>query len=306
MPFSYPPAAPTLAGDALTISRFLNAPTLIARRLRELTEQRFIADALLTGRFTTTSGSVLYETGESIYTDAPPQPVAPGAEYPLTTVANGVASLAATVNWGQDVPISDVAIARQNFSVVDRAMTKMVNQMVRTIDGLAMSAITTAVTQSTAAIASWSGDTAAIFRDIARAAARIRALNQGFEPDTVVVDDVTFANIISDQKFSLLLPRESRDTPVYTGVFPTVAGLRILPTPNGVAGTALVLDSRALGGMADEDLGGPGYVSAGGVGVQVKTIRDDDRDRWRLRCRRVTVPIILEPSAAWKITGVAA
>jgi hypothetical protein len=31
-----------------------------------------------------------------------------------------------------------------------------------------------------------------------------------------------------------------------------------------------------LGGMADEDLGGPGYASAGGVGVQVKTIRDDE------------------------------
>lgn len=306
MPFSYPPAAPTLAGDTLTISRFLNAPTLVARRLRTLTEQRFIADVLLTGRFTTTSGSVLYETGETIYTGDAPQPVAPGAEYPLTTVANGVASLAATVNWGQDVPITDVAIARQNFGVVDRAMTKMVNQMVKTIDQLAMSAITTAVTQSTAAIASWSGDSAAILRDIARAAARIRALNLGFEADTVVVDDVTFANIISDQKFSLLLPREARDTPVFTGAFPVVAGLRILPTPNGVAGTALVLDSRALGGMADENLGGPGYVSAGGVGVQVKTIRDDDRDRWRLRCRRVTVPIILEPAAAWKITGVSA
>jgi hypothetical protein len=58
--------------------------------------------------------------------------------------------------------------------------------------------------------------------------------------------------------------------------------------------------------MVDEDLGGPGYVSAGGVGIQAKTIREDETDKWRLRCRRVTVPIVQEPAAAWKITGVAA
>jgi hypothetical protein len=45
-------------------------------------------------------------------------------------------------------------------------------------------------------------------------------------------------------------------------------------------------------------------VSAGGVGVQAKTIRDDEDDQWRIRIRRVTVPIVLEPASAWKVTGV--
>jgi hypothetical protein len=58
-----------------------------------------------------------------------------------------------------------------------------------------------------------------------------------------------------------------------------------------------VLDSSQLGGMADEDLGGPGYVRAGGVGVETKSIRDDDNDQNRIRARRVTVPIVLEPTA---------
>ena len=190
---------------------------------------------------------------------------------------------------------------------VERAFVKLVNQMIKTIDSVAMSAITSAVTQNTAAIASWASDSGTnIFRDIMRAKANIAALNQGYDPDTVVVDDVTFANMVSDTKFSGLLPRESTNGVVYTGTFPTVAGLRILPTPNGVSGVALVLDSKVLGGMADENLGGPGYVSAGGVGVQAKTIREDKTDSWLARCRRVTVPVILEPAAAWKITGVAA
>jgi hypothetical protein len=46
MAYTYPPAAPSLSGDTETISRFLHNPTLVARRLRTLLEQRYIADTL--------------------------------------------------------------------------------------------------------------------------------------------------------------------------------------------------------------------------------------------------------------------
>lgn len=307
MPITYPPPAPTLSGDFTTISRFLNDPTLIARRLRTLAEQRFIADVLLTGRYTTDSGSVQYEQGETIYSERPPEAVAPGAEYPLTSIGTGTAQLAKTVKWGQDVEITDEAISRQKIDPVNRALIKMVNQMVKTIDSVALGAIASQVTQATDAIAPWSGTGAApaILRDVLRAVANIRALNEGFEADTVVIDDLTFANIMSDDKISTLLARESQDSPIYTGSLPEIANLRFLPTPNmPVGNTALVLDSTQLGGMADENLQGPGYVNTDGVGVQAKTIRKDDDDKWRLRCRRVTVPIVVEPRAAWKINKV--
>lgn len=303
MSYTYPPTAPALSGDVVTINRFLANPTLVARRLRTIAEQRFISDVLLQGRFQVSGGAVLYETGESIYADRAPSAVTPGAEYPLTPVSGGDASIAKTVKWGEDVPITDEAIKRQLMNPVDRAFLKLVNTMVKTVDSVSMSAISSAVTQSTDASASWATGTPNILRDIAKAKANIIALNEGFEPDTLVVDDLTYANIISDEKFSLLLPREGGG-PVYTGEFPVVAGLRILPTPNGLSGTALVVDSKQLGGMADENLGGPGYVSAGGVGVEAKTIREDKTDSWLARCRRVTVPIVLEPKAAWKIAKV--
>lgn len=303
MSYTYPPVAPTLSGDVVTISRFLANPTLVARRLRTIAEQRFISDVLLQGRFQVSGGAVLYETGESIYTDRPPSAVAPGAEYPQTPVSGGTASIAKTVKWGEDVPITDESIKRQLMNPVDRAFLKLVNTMVKTVDSVSMSAINSAVTQATDASASWATGSPNILRDVARAKANIVALNEGFEPDTLVVDDLTYANIISDEKFSLLLPREGGG-PVYTGEFPVVAGLRILPTPNGLSGTALVVDSKQLGGMADEQIGGPGYVSAGGVGVEAKMIREDKTDSWLGRCRRVTVPIVLEPRAAWKIEKV--
>lgn len=305
MPLAYPPAAPSISGDQLTISTFLQSPTLVARRLRTLAEQRFIADALLTSRLTAIGGSVLYEQGESIYSDKAPESVTPGAEYPITTVGTGTPLLAKTEKWGQDSLIFDESISRQNIDPVNRAMTKQVNQLVKTIDSLAMSAIASAVTQTVAASAVWDTGTPTILRDILKVVATIRTLNEGFEPDTLVVDDTTWAMLASDDKIATLRAREDAANPVYSGAFFTIAGLRVLPTPNlGMSKTALVLDSAQLGGMADENLGGPGYVSAGGVGVQAKTIRDDDREGWKIRARRVTVPVILEPKAAHKITGV--
>ena len=310
MPYVYPPAAPTISGDSVTISRFLNDPTLVARRLRTLAEQRFIADVLLAGRFRTQAGAILYETGETIYADRDPEGIAPGGEYPMTGLTGGTAQIAKTVKWGEDAEITDESISRQQMSPVNKGLVKLVNSGAKTIDSVALAAVASAVTQSTAATNSWAGTGSAplILRDVLRAVANIRALNQGYEPNIVVIDDITWANVMADDKISALLPRESGNNPLITGNFPVIAGLRFLPTPNlPTAGVALIADTSALGGMADEDLGGPGYTSTGaGTGIQSKVMREDKNDLWRVRVRRTTVPVVLEPAAAWKITGVAA
>ncbi len=309
MSYTYPPAAPTLTGDVLTINRFLNSPTLVARRLRTLLEQRYIADALLTGRFNVEGGAIQYETGETIFAADNPRAIAPGGEYPLTSAAPGQASLAKTVKWGQDTEVYDEAIKRQKMNPVNRALTKLANQNVKYVDSIALSAIASGVTATQAAAVAWTGATAEqILTDVAIAKANVLSLNQGYDPDTVVVDDLTWARAMAKFIAGGFTPRESADTPLLTGEFPTILGMRWLASPNlPTAGQALVLDSSQLGGMADEDLGGEGYVNAGGVGVQAKTFRltgSDDRDGWRLRCRRVTVPVVVEPAAARKITGV--
>lgn len=303
---TYPPPAPSLADDALTINRFLKEPTAVARRLRTIGEQRLIGDILLPQRFTTESGSVQFETGESIYSEKAPEPVAPGSEYPLTPVGNGDVQMASTVKWGRDAEITDESISRRKANPVETALLKLANHQAKTIDSVALAAVASAVTQASAASASWVSGTPNILRDVLKAVANIRSLNEGFEPDVVVVDDLMLAHIMSDEKIAPLLPRESKDSPIFTGNMTVIAGLRFVATPNlPTAGVALVADTKQLGGMADENLASPGYVAAGNFG-QVKTMREDKSDMWRVRCRRTTVPIVLEPKAAWKITGVAA
>lgn len=307
---TYPSPPPTYSGDTVQISRFLQNPTQVARALRTLLQQRYIADALLTGRFQVSGGAILYETGESIFTADNPRAVSPGAEYPLTTTTTGTASLANVVKWGEDSIVTDEAIKRMRIDPVTRALTKLANQNVKFVDSVALSTIASAVTGTAAAAASWATATAAqILNDVLQARAAVVALNQGYVPDTVVVDDASLANAIGKFVAAGYTSRENAaNNPAITGSFPEIAGMRWLATPNlPTAGTALVVDSSLLGGMADEDLGGPGYVSAAGPNtapVQVKVMRDDETDAYRLRARRVTVPVVIEPGAARKITGV--
>jgi hypothetical protein len=305
MGYTYPAPAPTISGDNVTISRFLNDPTLIARRLRTLLEQRYIADALLTGRFQVSGGSVQYETGESIFTADNPRAVAPGSKYPLTQGTTGVASLAKTVKWGQDALVTDESVKRQKMDPVNRALLKLANQNVKYVDSVALAAIASAISATAAAPAAASAMTAQQWiTAVMLAKQNIVALNQGYDPDTVVLDDISWGYAMAAFISAGLTPRESGDTALLTGDFPTILGMRWLATPNvPTAGTGLVVDSTQLGGMADEDLGGPGYAKVNGIGVETKSIRDDEEDQTRLRARRVTVPVVVEPAAGRKITG---
>jgi hypothetical protein len=303
MPVTYPPAAPTLSGDTLTINRFLNNPTLVARRLRTLLEQRFIAARLLAGRYNVEGGAIKFETGESIYVIDDPRPVAPGAEYPLTTIPTGAAGVATVVKWGEDSEITDESIKRQGGATVEKSLAKLANSNVRKVDSVALGAIASSVTQSAAAAAAWSTATAVqMLRDVALAKANIVALNQGYEPDTVVLDDIRYAYAFAAFLGAGLMPREAAN-PLATGVFPEIDGMVWLPTPNlPTAGQVLVADSKSLGGIGREDLGG-GYVTVNEVGTEVKSMREDKRDLFRVRARANVVPVVLEPAAAYKITG---
>jgi hypothetical protein len=313
MPIQFPPASPTLSGDILSISRFLNQPLLVMRALRDISDQLFIADKILTGQLYTDSGSVIYEQNESIYADRVPKGVNPGTEYPTTSISTGPASTANTVKWGQDALIEDESISRQNYPVVQRAFRKLINSHVQQVDSVALSAVNSAVTQNTAAVNSWAGTGSApvILRDLMRATSSIMNLKQGFTPDTVLLGLTTFANVVSDPTLINLLPREYpgvQNNTVSAGwdnpYLRRIGGFTFVTSPNlPTTGVATLLDSKVFGAFVDERLPEIGYVM-GDNGVQVKTMREDDVDGWRIRCRRTTVPVVLEPNAAWKITGV--
>ena len=297
MPVTYPPLAPAVTADGtLSISRFLNSPALLQRRLRTLAENRFIGDVLLTGRAAPSGGAVQFEQGESIFQDRPVEAIEPGARFPTTSLGQGTSLVAAVRKWGIDTIVTDEAVRRLLMNPVERAFAKLTNGVVRQVDVVSLAAINAAVTQTMAVGVPWATSTR-ILRDILTGVATIRGLNQGFEPDTLVVSDTTYSVLLSDATISGGLAREDRNNPIYTGQFPVIAGIRILVSPNlPTANTALLLDSTALGAMVDE------------VPLSAGSIRQEDGptvvEGWVLRAKRVVVPIVQEPGAALVFTAI--
>lgn len=303
---AFPPAAPTLSGDLLTIHRLLQSPTLLQRRLRTITDLRFVSDQILTQRFRSSGGSVLYEVSEPIVSNRTVESVAPGAEYPMAATPEGAAALAAVLNWGQATLITDAEIKRTvpMGDAVDRKLRKLINSVISRIDAITMSAVGSAVTETIAAGAAWDASTATILRDLEKAKAEIVDLNQGYNPDTVLLSTTKYAEMASDEKVSNLRRREATDNPIYTGTIDVIDDLNVVTTSsaNLPSDDVWVLDSTQLGGMADETEVDPGYTVAE-LGVQVQTQRIPKRDSFEMWARRITVPVIQEPSAAIKITG---
>lgn len=303
MAITYPPANPSLSGDVLTISRFLNSPTAVSRRLRTLAENRFIADALLSGR--TEGSAIVYETDESIYSSDAPEVVAPGAQYPRTLAPTGTASLASPVKWGQEIPITDEEVGRFRGQAVERNLQKIVNYLVYTVDTTALAVIAALVTNTLAATAAWTAATANPLLDLLRCKAVIRAQNKGYDPNVVACDDFAFAYIMGNLNILATMARENGQTVSMTGDLPVIAGLTIMPTPNlPTAGTAIVLDSTALGGLGFENIPSPEYQGNPADGVETLTRRNPlGNDEWLVRGRRPVVPYVQEPGAACKLTG---
>jgi len=301
---TYPAAPPTLNGQLITVDRLVNSPVIIYRLLRTLVQQRLIGDKLLTGRVDLTgSGSAIFEIAESIFPGFSAERIAALMEYPNTTDAPGTAAVATTDKWGLGTDISDEAIARNRMDVAARKLVKLANQLAFQLDQLVLSAIGSSVTQTQPVVAGWNTANADQFLDILLAVAQADALNQGYVIDTIALKPVPFARLIASKQILGTLPREGSGNPVLTGNIVNFAGLQFLkstnlpPTVDG-----MVLDSTQLGSIAYEEIGG-GYTGSA-TGVQSKTYRKEGVDGVRIQARLVQVPMIAEPGAAVKLTGV--
>jgi hypothetical protein len=315
MPYAFPAAAPTLSGDLLTISRFLQDPARISRRLRDYTDLRFVSDQLLKDRQRASGGAVLYDMTEPFISDRTVEAVSAGSEYPYANLGTGTAGIAAVSKWGQKAFLSDEEVTRKSYpmSAVDRAMTKIITTVIKQVDTISMAAIGTAITAEVATVGSWDNATASSRKpldDILLGIQAIEDLNLGYHADTLVVSPKAYTYLMLNDAIAQLRKRETSDNPVYTGMIETVANLTVVKTPNlPVVTRAWILDSTQLGGMADEAASAPGYAAAarevgGFAGVEVKAIRKEGQDGWDLQARRLTVPFVQETGAGYEITGV--
>lgn len=300
--YTYPLVRPDGALTPAEVHAMLNSPTRIARRVAQLSDQKFISDFLLQGRYSAQGGGVFYPTGESQMADESPEAVEPGSEYKLIVLDEGDYVAAKTVKWGIGTLITDEKIAREGQAVLDRGLRKLANTVIGHVDGVTMAVIASKVTDTVASPANWT-TTKTIIAGALKARADRDALKKGIALDTILLNGDDYATVMSIFLGDGLLPREQGNL-ILSGQLPAdVMGFNWVTSPQFSGSNPMALDREQLGGMADEKLGGPGWVSAGGVGVEAKAIRKDETDAYQPQARRVTVPIVVEPDAGVAITG---
>lgn len=304
---TYSPPAPTVAGTTITVSYLVNNPELVQRTLRSLVLKRLIGGKMLKGRVDVTgSGSAIFETGESIFANDVAEIVDELAEYPLTDDSNVALSVFTVDKYGLATDIPDALIKRNRMDIVSRKLVKIANRIVYGFDARVLSAIGSAVTQTQAVSAAWNNAAADQLLDVLLAGAVVDSLDEGFTVDTIALKPIPWARLVAATKVLENRPRESGDNPMVTGTLLSFAGLDFLKTnamPSGVE--VMLADTQQLGSIMWEDQGGAYSGSAGDVdGVESKIIRLDKRDGVRIQVRKVQEPVVTEPGAGVKLTGV--
>ena len=310
--YSGTPAALDATLTAVQAHHLMKSPTLLARRLGDITREGFIADRLLTGRYTAEGGAIAYPIGvEGIYPNDDAEIVAPGGQYPLTQMDSGQLAIARTAKQGLATLVYDEEISRMKMQAVQEAILKLRNSIIKRVDGTALAVIASKVTATIAATAPWVGGTEAanvrgLVKTIAAAKAGRHDLSIGTDPDVIVLKEGQFNAAMAELLIGGYLPRESAGGPLATGVWPQALGLTWMTSQYTPFTDPLLIDTSLLGGMADETIASPDYSRAPqpGANIEVHTERlAGGRDGWLAQARRVCVPLVTEPRAAVRITG---
>ncbi len=304
MSYTYPIKHPQRKLTQEELQLLLKSPKLIARRVAELTGEKFLADFLLSGRYDATGGGVFYEDETaSLYTGDDPEAIEPGGEYPMLSLDEGTPNSARTVKWGQGVPITDEKVSREGMQYVNKSLKRVGNTVVRHVDRTAWGVISSRVTSTSAAPGGAWDSAGAAMQHIVTIQNERADLATGLELDVVGLPAAKFAKLVGMLVDDKALPREQANI-VLTGSLPVEAlGVTWVTSPNIVGTDPWLFDTDQLGGMADEKLVSPEFATAGNTGVEAATERARGVDAWEVRGRRVTVPIVSEPMAGVRLTG---
>jgi hypothetical protein len=292
-----PPRPATLTAEGIRqISAYLNNPTLITRRLRDITDQEFVGDRILRGRVIAAGGMVEYSQGESLFPTDSPEEIEPGGDYPMTKIPVGVPVIEAVKKTGLATEVTLEAVKRRGDEPVVKAELKLSNGVVKNFDERTMSKIAAAQPQMlTLTGTSWATATdTAILRQILNAIATVRDLREGYNPTAVLLDNFKYALLASSEKLLTLIDRETDD-------------LEFIRSPSGTALTdPIVFDPEQLGSIVQEEFGTAARPSNGVEALSeyhALTSPTGGAEKWTLGAKRVALPIVQEPKSACVITG---
>lgn len=302
MPVRY---ASTRDQQALTVNALVERPRIIAERIVAEFQNQFVTDQVLRNAGAATGGAIGYRVSSGLFADTGSEVVNEFAEIPLATVTRGDLLSKPVQKRALGVAVSQEMRDRNDMGEVERQITVVRNTVVRDIDSAFFTTLTAAVTQTRAATATWAtSGTATIRKDINAAKLLIKKAvapsttgsYMAFEPDTLLIGVDAEADLLNSTEFlSLIFGSANASNVASLNDAPgaNVLGLKPLVSIALPAGTAYVMQSKVVGGYADE-----------------RPLRATElyehrpSETWRSDVTRATAAFIDQPLAVARITGI--
>lgn len=290
---TYPPGAPSVNGNQITVEQFLKTPSRVTRVINDLTRQRFIAERIFASG-DAVGGAVIYDqvTASELYTDRDVQAIEAGSEFPIVTSGETAPKVAAVTKWGGAAVLTYEAVRRDARDILNRELTKLRNTIVRKVDTVAIAALDAAPINADTGT-DWSdGTNGDPILDLAQGRSVIDDADLGYVADTILINPAQMVDLIGRKDVREALPREALSgNPIANGQLNGFMGYTWYVTNRVAAGTAYILASTMAGSLRDE------------LPLYSRVIDQQERERWLVQAARVTVPIVTDPKAVLKLTG---
>lgn len=296
----YPAGSPTISGENITMSVFLNNPARVEKAITDFTVNRFVTPKILDPGPTATGGAVAFDqvTGTFFFTERDVQVVQPGTSFPVLAGGEQLPSIAAVRKLGGEIEFTYEKIRRDNRPLIARGLQRLGNTVVRYVDGSVVAALNAAPIYTMTAAATWSTSGSDPLTDIAQGSVLVYGPDLGYMPDTILMNPGDHADAVSNQTLRLDLPRENTATdgqnasPVFGGKINMLEGLTFYLTNRVPKGTLYILQAGVVGQYSDE------------IPEYYKTIDEERTEKVVIHGARIMVPYITDPKACVKVTGI--
>jgi len=284
-----------------TVADYLKEPTIIKKTLTLAGRGKFLAESLFTGGYSAQGGAVSYQESTYPYMEeSKNEPnenfaIAEGSDFHTVYMEDVGPQVAKVRKYGIEAYVTFEDERRNQLGVLARATTRMLNTMVKHLDGVTMTMLKTNPSIRTYPTVNWNDPTSVgIWDDLLEASNMIEDEDTAggvYTPNTLVVSNFTYNRLKQNADLRELFG-DRPENPYFKDTVGELAGLNIMKSQYVAKDTAFALQLGEIGGIADEEP------------LQMKPVERIERnERIYLRSKRTTIAFLTDPGAIVKFTG---
>jgi hypothetical protein len=257
-------------GPRVSVNDLAKSPTVIPRRIINLTKNQFIADAILRKGDAVPSGIAQFYESTPLFADTGASIRSEFAEYRIVTTSEGIPRVSVSVDRGLSLMISDEMRSRNQMDRVNLQVTQIKNTLVRDWDTAFITALLANPSVQTGSGGAWSNvATTSLRTDILGAVKAVNNATTGnqaqnflaFNCDTMVINENVKYFIMTNTSFNsgtnIYQGNLADENLQYTGVLPQkLLNLNVLVMKAGGAlpdTKVLFLERGTVGFISDEE-----------------------------------------------------